>query len=228
MKKKKQYHPGKLKPFAQIIALAVKREPHLADNPDLLWATVITNIPALAKKDECPNCHASMQQYVFEFDLMDALLLFSMAKEVRRRLEIQEHLAHDRNFTSANQIKTTQLAASYAVRSRTTQCSKLGLIAKLRGENGAQVPGTWVITHRGWQALAGKPVPKSVLVWRGNIMERTEELTTISEALRSHERKITDLIKRNKIVRTDYRDAFSDYDPEEWIHTGPLHEGDIV
>ena len=222
------YHPGKLKPFAQIIARAVQRNPNLANNPDMLWATVVAAVPGLGKKDTCPNCSASMQEYIFEFDLMDALLLFSMARQVQLRLNTRDEHGDDRTFTAANQVKTTQLTTSYAARSRTTQCSKLGLVAKLKGANGHQVPGTWVITKRGWAALRGEEVPKSVRVWRGQILERPEETITIGEALRNHQEKVRDLYKRGKTVKTDHTGAFSDYNPNEWVHFAGTHQGEVL
>lgn len=222
------YHVGKLKPFAQIIAVTIKNNPHLAEDPDTLWNTIIANVPALAKKDTCPNCQASMQEYVFEFDLMDALLLFSMGQQVRHQADKLNARGVANTFTEANQVKTTQLSCSYAARSRTTQCSKLGLIAKMRSENGKQKPGTWVITARGWKALGGLPVPKSVRVWRGEIMERTEEMTTLYDAFQSHEVKVRDLQQRGKKVRSDYTPQFSAYDPQEWIHYAGLHQGTLV
>lgn len=228
MSKQDHYHTGKLKPFAQIIARMVQKDPSLADDPDRLMATVVINVPALGKRDTCPNCDASMQEYIFEFDLMDALLLLAMAREVAHRMEIRTSQGEHYTFTEANQIKTTQLGTTYAARSRTTQCSKLGLVAKYRGENGRQVPGTWVITKRGWQALRGEAVPKSVRVWRGQILERTEETITISQALRSHEAKLKDLERRGKKAKTDYREAFSSYEPEEWVHFAGLHDGAIL
>lgn len=230
MKKENQYHPSKLKPFVQIVATAIKRNPHLMEDHDMLWATIVANVPALGKKDTCPNCGGSMQEYIFEFDLLDALLLFAMAQDVSRRMEVLGRRGEHPTFTEANAVHVQALTgATYATRSRTTQmCSKLGLIAKLRGNNGKQVPGTWVITRRGWAALAGKPVQKSVRVWHGEILDRDEETITITQALKSHVDKIADLEKRRKAVKVDYRDAFEGYDPEEWYHFGELHEGELL
>jgi hypothetical protein len=225
---KPNLHPGKIQPLAQIVARMVAKDPTLAENPERLMATLVANVPALGKKDTCPNCSASMQEYVFEFDLMDALLLVAMANEVSHRLDTKGRTGELMHFTEANQIKTTQLATTYAARSRTTQCSKLGLVAKMKGPEGRQVPGTWVITTRGWAALRGEAVPKSVRVWRGQILERPEETITIGEALRSHEAKLLDLHKRGKTSKADYRQAFSTYNPEEWVHFAGVHQGELM
>lgn len=222
MKKKQEYHPGKIRPLAQVIARLVQNDPRLADNADRLWSTILVNIPQLQDRTSCANCGGSMAEYVFEFDLLDALLLLAMARAVRSRTEYDD-------FTEANQVRVQDMTDStYAVRSRTTQCAKLGLIAKMRGQNGKQIPGTWVITKRGFAALRGEPVPRSVRVWHGQILERTEELMTISEALRSHQAKIEELLRRHKQPKADYRDAFADYDPNEWVHFAGMHQGELL
>lgn len=222
------YHEGKLKTFAQIVAVALRGDPTLVDDADRLWSTILVNVPALGKRETCPNCEASMQEYIFEFDLMDALLLFSMAREVAHRLEQRSPQGAHYTFTEANQIKTTQLDTTYAARSRTTQCSKLGLVAKYRGENGRQIPGTWVITARGWAALRGEEVPKSVRVWRGKILERPEETITIGEALRSNQAKNDSARARGKEPRNDYGEHFRMYDPQEWVHFAGVHQGELL
>lgn len=224
MKKDQQYHAGKLRPFAQIIARMVQKDPKLADEPERLWAQLVIAVPKLGDKKNCPNCGGSMAEYVFEFDVLDALLLLDMAREVRKRLQ-QPGV----DFTTANQVRVQGLNGStYAVRSRTTQASKLGLVAKLKGKGGKHVAGTWVITARGWEALRGVPIPRYVRVWHGEILERTDEQITISDALRSHARKIDDLKARNKATKADYREAFSDYEPNEWVHVAGNHDGQLL
>lgn len=221
---KKSYNPGKLWPIIKITASLINKRPELATNHEFLKATVLANIPELGDHEHCANCGASMLEYIFEFDCLDAVMLLHMGNVVRMRLA--DGLT---SFTEANKVRVQRIEeATYAMKSRTTQMSKLGLIAQLRGENGARVPGVWVITKRGFDALRGRRVPKSVRVWRNRIEARTDEMTTLSEAFSSHRAKVEDMLKMNKTPKTDYRDQFLGYRPEDWYHVAGVHEGNLI
>lgn len=145
---------------------------------------------AKKKGERCPTCGSIISPYIFRFDIADAQLLLAMARSIRTRFDPQK-----RNFTEANHVHVPTLDASDAVRHRTTQASKLGLVAKAL-KNGKHVPGTWVITARGWAALRGEPVPEMVEVFRKNITERTDKTITIGQIARTAQRK---------------------FEPQEWI-----------
>ena len=148
-------------------------------------------------EEECPNCGASMAEYTVNLDRFDALLLIAIGKAVRRSIK------KGVPFKEANKVHVQTLGdADYTTKSKTTQCSKLGLIAKVKGEGGKQVPGMWLITSRGFSALRGDPVPKKVVVFRGKIQERTEETTTIAEVVEN-------------------------YKPGEWVEIAGYAEGKI-
>jgi len=220
---KKHYNPGKIWPIIKITVGLIKNNPQLLDYPELLKATLITNIEELNHPETCGNCGGSMVEYIFELDCIDALMLLTMGKEVRRRLN--EGL----DFTEANKVRVQKLdTQTYAMKSRTTKMSKLGLVAKLIGEKGRQVPGTWVITKRGFDALKGRRVPKSVRVWKGRIEERNEETITLSQAFDSYRKKVEQIIRRNKNSKADYRNYFEDYRQEEWYTIGGIHEGKLI
>lgn len=219
----KNYNPGKIWPIIKITVGLIKENPALLDNPDYLKATLKSNIEELNHAETCGNCGASMLEYIFEFDCLDALLLLTMARRVRNALN------EGVPFTEANKIRVQSLqSASYAMKSRTTQMSKLGLLAKYIGENGRHEPGMWVITRRGFDALKGRKVPKSVRVWRGKIEERHDEKTTLAEAFAYHRSKVEDIIKKKKQPKNDYRAEFADYDQREWYTVGPVHEGTLL
>jgi hypothetical protein len=88
-------------------------------------------------------------------------------------------------FTDANKIHIPTMQIPSNISKRMTIASKLGLIAKYL-RNGHQQAGIWVITSRGWNALRGERVPSKVSVYRKQITERYDEVTTISEALKSY------------------------------------------
>lgn len=219
---KEQYHPTKLRPLVGIVAKLARENPELIDDADAFMEELSRRIPTIRDKTKCPNCGASMAQYVFNFDILDALLLLAMAQKVRANMGL------GMMFTEANKVKVQQLAGvTYAAKSRTTQCAKLGLIAKLKGKDGKQVPGTWVITKRGYTALSGQRVPKSVMVFRGQILERAEDQTTMPEVLQLYSHKIRGIISKGKSPKVDLRRDFEGYNHNEWVHIAGMNQGEL-
>ena len=217
---KEQYHAHKMGSILNLMISIAKNDPTILDDRDRFIATMKTNMPELIDKSKCPNCEASMTEYVYTFDAWDAILLLRMADVVRDRSH------KGMTFTEANQVRIPELNVGHSIRCRTTQASKLGLIAQLRNENKKRVAGVWVITRRGFEALAGKPVPQKVRVWRGRIEERIDGDTTIAEALRSHVQYVESQFFKGREPKQDYRDEAAEYDPRQWyeysVHQGAL------
>lgn len=223
--RKEKYNEGNLKSIVDTVVDFVRANPQSIHNPVWLKAAIAHNIPALNNHKECPNCGASMVQYEFVFDCLDAVLLLAMAKDVREAMNNPIGMT----FTDANQVKVHHLPGlSYSIKSRTTQMSKLGLIAQCRTSNGKRIPGAWLITKRGWSAIRGEAVPKTVISWRNEIQERPGELITLSEAFKVHTDKIKDVLSRNKLPKTDYRRFFEDYEPESWVGWGEVSQGRLI
>lgn len=218
--KKITYNPGTMKPLLQLVTSLIKQNPKLLDDADYLRTALYESEPGLRKTENCFNCWASMAEYWFEFDCLDAVLLYQMGIVQRERLQ------KDDDFTKSNQIVVQDLPVSLSIKCRTTQASKLGLITQLK--NGKKrVPGVWVITSRGFEALRDEPVPKRVKVWRGRIIERSDELITMSQAFRSHSDKVMASIARHKEPQSDYRDLMTNYDPNDWVHVAGMHAGSV-
>lgn len=160
--------------------------------------------PQLTENDKrCANCGASMVDEIYSLDCLDAAFIFEMGKAVRER--VRKNLS----FTEANQVHTPTLAATDAIRHRTTKCAKLGLVAKVLGADGKQVQGYWVITARGFAFLRGEPVPRQVAVWRRKIQERFQETTTIDQVLM-------------------IRSMVTKYRREDWFEFGKAREGILI
>lgn len=174
--------------------------------------------PSIGDPASCPNCDASMLEYVYSFDSLDAVLLFVMARSVRK------YQAEGTEFSQANIVHVPNLSeVSLAVRCRTTQSSKLGLIAKYKVK-GKQVRGMWCITERGWAALRGEPVPRRVKVWRNQIEERFGETITLSAAFQLHHDLVTRAVEAGKRPNHDFRILVAEYNPHDWLEVSP-HPG---
>lgn len=207
----RRYHAGRLRPLVKIIAAIVARRPEMAENTDYIISCLVSQAPSIGNQKTCFNCDGSMEEYIFEFDCLDALMLLEMAKVVKEKMK-----KWTASFTDANKVHVPSMQkVSYAMKSRTTQMSKLGLIAKVLTPEGSQQQGMWLITKRGWSALRSEAVPKSVVSWNGKIEERTEEMTTIANALSVH----IDWAERHKKEQggpRDHSELAKKYNPEEW------------
>lgn len=220
MSRQKNYHVGKIGAFFNVFVAVVKKKPELLDDIPMLKATISQAIPGIRDREKCPNCDASMIEYTFNFDAWNALLLLNMAQTVEHRIE------KGMEFTIANQVRVPELPVSHAVKCRTTQASKLGLVAQLKGRNGKRVAGTWVVTRRGWEALRGEAVPSKVRVWRGRIEERFSETITVMEALQSHVKYVKHTIAKGRKPKQDSRDDVLSYNPSHWVEFS-RHEGKL-
>ncbi len=225
MKKQETYHPTKLKPIIQIAARMIKEDPTLLDDIDAeakedqllrLRNMLKKSIPALADPSHCPNCEASMAEYVEILDVNDALLLFSMARIVAQKMKSGNYF-----FTEANKLRVSSSDIHHTQKCRTTKCSKLGLIAKAGKYQ-------WSITRRGWEALRGQGVPRVRVTFRGKIIDRPEQYTTLAEVFREHCDKMKARARAGKSIREDKSAVTAMYDPEEWIHFGNNHTGSLL
>ena len=212
-------HAHKIRPLVKIIANIIKTNPGAIDNLDYLMACLTVSIPKLKDETHCINCGAGMMEYVFKFSVLDGLLLLGMAKLVKERSKTM-------SFTEANQIHLpTVIGLPYTLKSRQTINSKLGLIAK-KTEAGRQKHGTWVITSRGWSALRGEPIQASVKVFRGQILERNEETTTIQAVFDAYRTKKKEQSMKGKTSREYY--PVDSYDRDEWVHIAGYHQGNLI
>jgi len=206
----KEFNQGKIKPLIKIIAQILEQDPYLHKDYDKLIAKVEAEVPELKDKTKCPNCDASMTQYVYNLNVLGTALVINMAKAVR------EATRAGKSFTEANIVHIPTLPTSDAIRHKTTHCAKLGLIAKYI-KDGRQIKGMWVITKRGFAALKGEEIPNGIIVWRGRTIERPDNMTTFAKVRARHERKVGE--------NNNYCAEVMDYNPNDWIGFAGFHDG---
>ena len=219
--KKTTYHPSKIRPLVQVIATMLKDRPDLADpeNKDLLYASLCASIPGFEDRTHCINCGASMAEYIRELDIFAAILLKGMGRIVKQRVEA------GMPFTEANKVHIAgEQSIPFGSKLYANITSKLGLIAKLKEPGKSR----WVITKRGFAALRGEAVPARVVIFRGRILERPEETTTLQEVFTRHTTRMRELEKRGKSTRGDRRAEYADYDPNEWVKIAGHHDGTLL
>lgn len=207
--------------FIDAIRRIVSRNPIVSN--EFIITQLCEWFPELKNKERCPNCDGSMQSYIFKFDVLDALLLISMSKVV------SENLDKSINFTEANKIHIQSMDnTSYAIRSRTSQCRQLGLVAKVLNVKGTHEQGTWCITRRGWDALRGREVPAEVHSFQNKIIKRSEKVTTISHALRSHTDRVFDQRLAGKLPKADHVEEIKELQKFDWVHLGEKVQGSLL
>lgn len=212
MKKTKEieYHGGYIKNLVETVAKMVKTNPALADNFDYLHATLVSNFEGYGKRDKCFNCKRSMKVTVYTADLLDALLILGMAQVVQQQ-------AQQLPFTEANKVHLPTLQLTQGILKRSTKCDYLGLIKQPENWRGS---GYWLLTGWAWKALRGDQIPKSAKYWEGNLIGRSEELTTLGEMFRTHRDIVERAIAKRKVIKTDHRAKFDEYSPSEWSSFG--------
>lgn len=203
-----EYQATRVRPIVQIAMQLVKDDPHLLNNPDLLWSMLAYNIEDLKDKSICAGCGRSMKVSIYEADLHDALLILAMAKQVRRNLD--EGMA----FTEANKVHIPTLGATQATLKRQTKCDYLGLIKQPENWRGT---GFWLLTGWAWKALRGEQIPKAAKYWEGEFLGRSERQTTLAEMFGNHRDLVERAIAKRNAIKADYRAVFADYDPADWV-----------
>lgn len=206
--KQEEYYATKIRPIMQLTARLVKDHPDMADNMDFLWANLISNIPELRDRSKCGGCGRSMKISIYEADLLDALLILAMAKQVGKNLKEQAI-----SFTEANKVHIPTLGETQGILKRQTKCDYLGLIKQPENWRGT---GYWLLTSWAWKALRGEEIPRAVKYWEGNLLGRSEATTTLTKMFNNHRDIVERAVQKRKLVRVDYRAKFDDYRASDW------------
>lgn len=171
-------------------------------DPAELKSFLFHNFPELKNKEKCANCEASMREYPCTLTYFVGELLCEMAQIVHNRLEKFQ-------FTEANQVHRKEITKGYTIASQFTISAKLGLVAKIMTKNEAgdavhDMEKGWCITSRGFEFLAGKPVPAKVMVFRNRIQERFDEMITMAEVYKGEVKTVDRLLKISAEIMERY------------------------
>lgn len=176
--KTEKYNEGKLPKLWDYLVELHQKSPEVFNvDGKYLRAIVAQKWKALDNATQCPNCRASMQQYEYSVSYAHANLVRAMSRRVRL------NMSKGMGFTEANQVHLQKdISVDYTTASSQTQARFLGLIAKVTDDEGKHlIEKGWLITRRGFDFLNNEPVPKSVVAFRNEIVERPEGTTTIQE-----------------------------------------------
>lgn len=213
MKHQKEFYGGRIKGLTETIAGIIARDPEIAKDLPRLHATLAMNLEGYGKRDKCYNCSRSMKISVYKADILDALLIMAMARQVKA------NMLEGKTFSEANCVHIPTLQATQATQKRFTKCDYLGLIKQPEQWRGS---GFWLLTGWAWKALKGERIPRSVKYWEGKLIGRGEETTTLAEMFQTHGDLVAQALARRKAVRSDYRAEFKDYKQSDWSEFGGI------
>jgi len=201
---KKQINKGKLPKLWEYLVKLHETNPQAFESAGLLRAHVGQVWTAINDPSKCPNCGENMTEYIHKLDFFNALLLKEMGDVVKKRLKEGQSLAE------ANRVHVVSQDLHDCVRHRTTQCRTLGLIAKVKTDDGKHNrEAGWLITKRGFAALRGERVPSEVTVFRNTIEERTDLDISLDEVFANY--------------TGENRSLVGERDPMEWVNFGKNH-----
>lgn len=223
-KKEIEYKPGNIKRLVESVAKYAAEHPEKvleqvkAGDFRELHVTIQTSgqFPGYGNRAECFNCGHHMKIAVYTAGVIEALLVLKMAQSVR------DQIRKGVPFTEANRVHVPTLATSDGIRHAITRASYLGLVAQPPKTRNS---GYWVITSWGWAALRGDPIARTAKYWRGKLLERSAETTTLGEMFRTHTELVERALARRKAVENDYRADVRLYQPTEWVqYAGPIDD----
>lgn len=122
-------------------------------------------------KAHCPTCSHKLAIYKYKANRAAAIMLRKIADRVKD--------------SGVQQVNYDDIPVPHALHSQRSKLRQHGLIAKYK-ENGTHVANMWVITHKGWDWLTGKPIPAVVLVFDNQVLGHDGGEITIQEALGEH------------------------------------------
>lgn len=117
----------------------------------------------------CSNCQQTIKIYRYKINKTHATFLKAMANAVRD--------------TNVNDVDISTIDIAYSTRSQVSKIRQHGLIARIKDKNGAQIPRRWLITHKGWEFLNGKPIPERVVVYNNQVLGHDGDSVGIVDVL---------------------------------------------
>lgn len=124
---------------------------------------------ATENNGHCDRCGQTIKIYRYKVSKTHGTFLRAMAKTISN--------------TGINNVDIGDLEIPYSVRSQVTKLRQHGLVARIKNESGAQVARRWLITHKGWDFLNGKPIPSHVIVFNNQVLGHDGEPTTVLQVM---------------------------------------------
>lgn len=125
----------------------------------------------------CPTCHRTAKIYDYPINQTMVRMLYLFAKLHQEAKKAGEPDADIMNLT---EIEAADLIRSNE-RSQITKLSYYGFVEKQRQADGTAHPSNWRVMPAMYAYLNGAPVPKRVFSYQAEVIDVSEETTTIND-----------------------------------------------
>lgn len=116
----------------------------------------------------CSGCWRKIAIYKYTANAQFATILKRMAAAT-----------HDTGKTA---IDVDTLGLAHSQRTQLTKMRFHGLVAKVKGDDNHQIARHWLVTHKGWDWLKGKPIERVVITFDNQVLGHEGGTVTILEA----------------------------------------------
>ena len=135
----------------------------------MLTSEKIDELQEIAKANDgrCDRCNRVLAIYKYKVNVPMVAFLRAAARSV--------------DDSQKNDFDASTLGLPYSVRTQSSKLRQHGLIARVKGDDGVQLPSRWLITRKGWSFLNGEPVPAKVIVFENQVIGHDGGELTIRE-----------------------------------------------
>lgn len=129
----------------------------------------IEELRVMAEQNEgrCTTCNRVLSIYRYKVNRSMVAFLRAAAKSVKD--------------SGKNDFDASTLGIAYSVRTQSSKIRQHGLIARVKGPDGTQLPSRWLITRKGWDFLSGEAIPAKVIVFENQVIGHDGGAISINE-----------------------------------------------
>lgn len=139
----------------------------------------------------CPTCLQSVSINLYGISPTMVETLKELAKITKNQLDDLKDRAVD--------VRTTDLDHNH--RSSLSKLRQHGLIAKVKGDDGRQIAGHWLVTRKGFDFLNGSEVDTRVEIYNNTVLGHVDGTTNIHEVLKADKlANDSEMIENKKIA----------------------------
>ncbi len=160
---------------------------------------------------KCDHCHQTIKIYRYKINKPCALFLRAMAEEVKK--------------TGVNDVDVSTLGLAYSIRSQATKMRMHGLIARIKNDEGSQVPSHWLITHKGWKFLNHEPIQSKIVVYNNQVLGHEGEMINIYEVLGERFNADEPLYEETPVSEAEARVYDDVRKPKQFLEQTAIYKG---
>lgn len=123
----------------------------------------------------CTHCEQTIK--IYRYGISDSMVrvLHAMAKRTKLQLDGQDK--------AGRTIDVDVLDLKHSERTQLTKMRFHGLVAKVKEDDGTQIPRHWLVTTKGWQFLKGGDVAAKVVVYNNQVLGHDGGVTNIKRII---------------------------------------------